>query len=93
MVELCPKNPNKIKHGLCGHRLYDTWKSMVHRCNNIKNVAYKYYGGRGIKVCNRWLDVRNFIEDMYPSYQEGLTLDRINVDLDNKSTDDQYLLV
>lgn len=35
-------------------------------------------GGRGITVCDEWLDVANFIEDMFPSYVEGLELDRIN---------------
>lgn len=52
---------------------------MINRCNNPKNKDYKYYGGRGITVCNRWLNIENFIEDMYQSHQEGLSLDRINV--------------
>lgn len=65
-------------HGFRYHRLYGTWKMMIQRCTNPKNINYKYYGEKGIKVCNRWLKVENFIEDMYPSYQEGLTLDREN---------------
>ena len=67
-------------HGLTYHRLYKTWKSMMQRCNNQGIATYKYYGGRGITVCDEWLDVRNFIEDMYPTFKEGLTLDRIDVD-------------
>jgi hypothetical protein len=55
---------------------------MLKRCFNKKNKAFNRYGGRGIKVCDRWLDIKNFIEDMYPSYQEGLTLDRIDVNGD-----------
>ena len=66
-------------HGLKKHRLYQTWANMRTRCYNIKYKEYKYYGGRGIQICDRWLDIKNFIEDMYPSYQEGLTLDRIDV--------------
>ena len=49
---------------------------MKARCTNPKANYYKDYGGRGIQVCERWLDVRNFIEDMYPAFKEGLTLDR-----------------
>ena len=66
-------------HGLTYHRLYKTWKSMMQRCNNQGIATYKYYGGRGIKVCDRWKDIHNFIEDVYPSFQEGKTLDRIDV--------------
>lgn len=67
------------KHGLVYHPLYHTWKMMEARCYNPNATNYKDYGGRGIQVCERWLDIRNFIEDIYPSYQEGLTLDRIDV--------------
>ena len=66
-------------HGLRKHRLYSTWRGIIKRCSNIESDSYKYYGGRGIKVCESWLDVKNFIDDMFPSYVEGLTLDRINV--------------
>lgn len=69
-------------HGLRSHRLYKTWAGMKHRCYNEKNPKYKHYGARGIEVCERWLDVKNFIEDMYSSFEEGLTLDRIDVDGD-----------
>ena len=67
------------KHNLTHHRLYKTWLGMMQRCNNPKQISYKYYGAKGIKVCNKWLDINNFIEDMYPSFQEGLTIDRIDV--------------
>ena len=44
---------------------YRTWHSMKQRCNNPKDQAYTYYGGRGIKVCDRWNDsFINFLEDM-----------------------------
>ena len=66
-------------HGLGKHPLYQTWNSMQTRCYNKNNKNYKNYGTRGIQVCERWLDVRNFIEDMYPSWEEGLSLDRIDV--------------
>lgn len=63
--------------------LYSIWKGIRVRCLNPKNPAYKYYGGRGIKICDRWLeDFTNFYNDMYSTYKEGLTLDRINNDGD-----------
>ena len=68
-------------HGLSNHRLYDTWNNIMGRCYNKNLPNYKDYGARGITVCERWLNVKNFIEDMYPSYQEGLSIDRINNDL------------
>ena len=68
-----------IKHNLTKHRFYRTWQKMIHRCSNVNN---KDYGGRGITVCEEWLDVRNFIAwcDLTRPNIEGLTLDRINVD-------------
>lgn len=65
-------------HGLRKHRLYNIWNMMMQRCYNVNNNAYKHYGARGIKVCDRWHNVSNFIDDMFPGYQDGLTIDRIN---------------
>lgn len=66
-------------HGLSRHTLYSVWHNMKQRCNNKNNKDYVYYGNRGIKVCDRWMDVTNFINDMSPTFKDGLTLDRINV--------------
>ena len=74
----CLNYENKISHGLSNHRLYSTWKGMIERCENPNAISFKYYGQRGISVCTRWHDVKCFIYDMYPSFKEGLTLDRIN---------------
>lgn len=68
----------KTIHNLASHRLYKTWSNMIRRCTNSKNKDYKHYGERGIKVCDEWLDINNFINDMFPSFIEGLTLDREN---------------
>jgi len=70
---------NKI-HGRRNHPLYRMWQGMLRRCNNVQDGAYFNYGGRGIKVCDRWLNIDNFIEDMYPSYKLGLDIDRKNND-------------
>ncbi len=68
----------KNTHNLSNHRLYKIWHNMIQRCTNPKNTFYENYGERGIKVSNKWLDISNFINDMYPSYQEGLSMDRID---------------
>lgn len=65
-------------HKLRGHRLYHIWNQMKQRCNNKNYTNYEYYGARGITICEEWLDINNFINDMYPSYKEGLSIDRID---------------
>lgn len=71
-----------VRHKLSDHRLYKTWYNMLNRCTNPESKDYSYYMGRGISVCERWLSVENFIEDMFSSFEEGLSLDRINIDGD-----------
>lgn len=51
---------------------------MKNRCFNERVKCYKYYGGRGIKVCERWMKFENFYEDMKDEYSDSLTLDRID---------------
>lgn len=53
---------------------------MMNRCFNKKQSEFKNYGNRGIVVCERWKNINNFIEDMYPTYIKGLVIDRINND-------------
>jgi hypothetical protein len=68
----------KTTHGCTYHRLYFVWHSMMRRCYNPQHQHFTSYGGRGIKVCKRWHDIRAFIVDMDSSYTPGLSLDRIN---------------
>lgn len=56
---------------------YHVWASMLDRCRNPKSRAYADYGGRGIRVCERWKAYKNFAADMGPR-PPGMTLDRIN---------------
>lgn len=53
------------------------WASMLKRCLNKTNADYKYYGGRNITVCDRWLNFYNFYEDMGKK-PKGTILDRID---------------
>ena len=78
----CLKGKASISHGLCNNRFYDTWNNIFKRCNNPKDKAYKNYGGRGITVCEEWLDIKNFVvwaEQTHPNIS-GVSLDRIDND-------------
>lgn len=68
-------------HGLRAHRCYSIWNAMMQRCFKPKNKAYKDYGGRGITVCEEWLNPKNFLAWCDETYIEGHTLDRINNDV------------
>lgn len=73
------------KHGMTDTKIYHTWKNMIGRCYNQKRPDFNFYGGRGIRVCERWHEFSNFYEDVsqMENYgKPGYTLDRINVDDD-----------
>ena len=78
----------KIKHGdaLYGShvRLYRIWLAMRRRCNNPHHDAWKYYGGKGVKVCAEWQN--NYAEFKAwaesHGYEDGLTIDRIDTNGD-----------
>jgi len=52
------------KHGKSGTAEYMIWSAVKARCYNSSNTAYEHYGGRGIKVCERWHKFENFYADM-----------------------------
>lgn len=72
------------KHGAKGTRLYRVWLSMRSRCANKNGRTYKYYGGRGITVCEEWSEFQNFADWAYKNgYDENAkrgscTIDRID---------------
>lgn len=58
---------------------YRIWQGIKRRCLNPKGPSYKYYGGRGITVCERWMSFQNFLDDM-GMMPDGLSIGRINND-------------
>lgn len=58
---------------------YHSWARMKQRCLNSRSDRFKFYGGRGIRVCERWFLFENFLADM-GERPPGLTLDRIEND-------------
>lgn len=72
---------SRFKHGLVKTTEYRIHMGMLARCNNPNNAAYRSYGGRGIKVCDRWQGPDgfiNFLTDM-GKRPKGMSLDRIDV--------------
>lgn len=60
---------------------YQSWAAMISRCTYSHNKAYQHYGGRGIKVCERWLkSFENFVADMGLKPNPRLTIERIDND-------------
>ena len=74
MCGRCAKND---KNGISKHPMYRSWSGMRQRCQNEDNSEYRNYGGRGIKVCERWQDFENFLKDM-GERPKGKQIDRID---------------
>lgn len=77
-IALTKANEARDLHGLKGHRIYSIWHGMKSRCYNPNTENYKYYGGRGITVCDEWRDdvVSFYNWAMANGYQDDLTIDR-----------------
>ena len=85
----CSKKVGKVRkkreyHGMKDTPLYLIWAAMVNRTTNPKNYRYKYYGGRGIKVCNKW---KNSVEEfcywaLSNGYDNGYAIIRKDVNGD-----------
>ena len=75
----CLNIKNHIKHGLSKSKVYSVWKNIKTRCHNSNSTQFKWYGGRGIIMCDDW---RNSFEEFYkymghPPTKKH-TIDRIN---------------
>jgi hypothetical protein len=74
------RNPN-FKHGCADTPEYNVWYGMRQRCSYAKHSTYRLYGGRGIRVCDRWQhSFENFIADMGPRPSAEHSIDRIDND-------------
>lgn len=85
---------NSKKHMLSETKVYSEWTNMKTRCYNQRHTQYKDYGGRGIRICDRWInDVQAFYDDVsvLPYFGEkGYTLNRIDNDGDYEPNNVQW---
>ena len=78
---------DNVKHGEARSHLYTVWHVMKQRCENKKNPGFKYYGGKGVKVCDAWQEYKGFAEWAYQNgyeyretaeWKDKLSIDRID---------------
>lgn len=77
MKELGSHNKTTWGLGVANKRMFQVWNGMKARCEQVNHSNYKNYGGRGIKVCERWQTFDNFLADM-GTPEKGMSLDRID---------------
>lgn len=71
------KHGHSPMHGRTSPTYY-SWAGLIQRCTNPKSECWADYGGRGIKVCERWRDFRNFLADMGEKPRGRYSIDRID---------------
>lgn len=83
---ILPKNLKRghaFKHGHAGRNCsltYSSWGAMKERCDNPNHIEFFRWGGRGIKICDRWRNFENFLKDMGERPSKEMSLDRIDND-------------
>jgi len=75
------KNVRNPMQGMSKTRAYRRWNGMLYRCYNEKSSSFHHYGGRGIKVAERWHNFEQFYADMGDA-PEGMSLERVDVNGD-----------
>jgi len=81
----CTPRCKNLRHGHAADKQltpeYHCWTAIKYRCNNPRFHAYSRYGGRGIRVCKRWMEsFENFLSDMGPRPYSMRSIDRIDND-------------
>jgi len=80
LEEMKKGRESNITHGMTDTPTYRSWQSMKIRCTNQSSPDWEDYGGRGIIVCDQWMNsFENFLNDMGERPSEGFSLDRIYV--------------
>lgn len=67
-----------FKHGYAHTPMYNVWSSIKARCLNHNDKQYSDYGGRGITICESWMQYENFHDDMINTYKHGLSIERVD---------------
>lgn len=82
-----------MKHGLSNTRLYRIWAGMKQRCYNTEHRAYRWYGAKGVTVCEEWkTDFKAFYDwALSNGYAEDLSIDRINNSLGYEPSNCQWI--
>lgn len=75
--DLAKRNKDRAKHGMSNTAIYHVWHTMKARCESPRMPAYRNYGARGIRVCERWQSFENFLADM-GERPDGHSIDRID---------------
>jgi hypothetical protein len=83
-------NTNKT-HGMSETPIYNRWRGILLRCNDDTAISYPNYGGRGIKVCDKWSSFEGFFEDMGNPPEGDYQLDRIDNDGDYTKENCQWI--
>ena len=73
---------SSYRHGWSKTPTYVSWRAMRSRCRTVSNASYGEYGGRGIKICERWEVFENFLADMGERPSLNHSIDRIDVNGD-----------
>jgi len=89
----CASKIRILKYGVSGSDIYHVWEGMKQRCYYKKHIGYKYWGGRGISVCNKWLnDAKAFCDwAINHGYRKGLQIDRIDNDGNYESSNCRFV--